>query len=86
MAQLNIKIDDRRLDALRRYARRRRTTVSWLLRDYIDYLLAGGTAAMIPGGEIPGATELAEVAQLGGALDWLAEEPELYSAEDGKAL
>ncbi len=30
--------------------------------------------------------ELAAVAERGGALDWLAEEPELYSTGDGEPV
>ena len=42
MAQLNIKLDERQLEALRRYAAARRTPVAWLIKDYITHLVAGG--------------------------------------------
>lgn len=42
MAQLNIKLDPERLEALRRYAARRRTPVAGLIEDYVAYPLAGG--------------------------------------------
>ena len=84
MPQLNLRLDDRRLRALRRYASRRRTPVTWLIRDYVDHLLSGG--APIQAAEIPAGGELARLAQEGGALDWLADEPDLYSLRDGEPL
>lgn len=83
MGQLNLRIDERRLRALRRYALRRRTPVTWLIRDYVDHLLAGGEPVTPPPGEVTGDV-LASVAERGGAFDWLADEPDLYSLEDGE--
>ncbi len=86
MAQLNVKLSEERLDALRRYAARRRTPVAWLIKDYVDYLLGGGQPLAHSVSEPPSALELAALAQHGGAFDWLADEPELYSDEDGEAV
>jgi hypothetical protein len=86
VAQLNVKLDERRLDALRRYARQRRTPVAWLIKDYVEYLLAGGTPVVPREGEAPTAHELAALAERGGAFDWLADEPDLYSLVDGEAV
>lgn len=86
MSQLNVKINPERLEALRRYAERRRTPVSWLIKDYVEYLLAGGEPLAPPAGDAPTSAELAALAQHGGAFDWLADEPELYSAEDGEPV
>jgi len=85
MAQLNVKLNQEQLDALRRYAHRRRTPISWLIKDYVDFLLAGGKPVTPPSGDEPTARELAEYAQQGGSFDWLHEEPEIYSEEDGEA-
>ena len=85
MAQLNLRLDERRLAALRRLAARRRTPLSWLLRDYADYLLAGG-APIAPGPDARDGADLAAIAERGGAFDWLAEEPELYSLRDGEPV
>jgi len=71
------------MNALRRYAARRRTPVAWLLRDYVAYLIAGGEPVRGVWAEEPNARQLAEAAQGGGSFDWLADEPELYSLEDG---
>jgi len=86
MAQLNIKMREARLEALRQYAARRRTPVSWLIKDYVEYLLAGGRPIAPPASDRPTASELAELAQHGGAFDWLADEPNLYSADDGEPV
>ncbi len=84
MPQLNLRLDDRRLRALRRYATRRRTPVTWLIRDYVDHLLSGGEP--VPTSEILPSTELARIAQEGGAFDWLADEPDVYDADDGEPV
>jgi len=84
MPQLNLRLDDRRLRALRRYATRRRTPVTWLIRDYVDHLLAGGEPVANAG--VPSSAELAQLAQEGGAFDWLADEPDLYSLTDGEPV
>jgi hypothetical protein len=84
VAQLNVKLPEARLEALRRYAARRRTPVAWLIKDYVDYLLSGGQPVAFSAADAPSASDLAALAQHGGAFDWLADEPELYSAEDGE--
>jgi len=86
MAQLAVKLDPERLEALRRYAAHRRTPVDWLIKDYVDYLLHGG--APVPGPELEdlSANDLAAATQAGGAFNWLAEEPELYTVEDGEPV
>lgn len=86
MAQLNVKLAEERLEALRRYAARRRTPVAWLIKDYVDYLLGGGQPVALLTTEPADASELAAIAEKGGAFDWLADEPELYSAEDGEPV
>ena len=85
MPQLNVKLSEDKIDAIRQYAARRRTPVSWLIKDYIDYLLAGGKP-LLPPDDSPTSAELAALAQHGGAFDWLADEPELYSIEDGEPV
>jgi hypothetical protein len=86
VAQLNVKLDDHKLDALRRYAHGRRTPISWLIKDYVEYLLAGGQPIVAPPEEGPTPHELAALAEHGGSFDWLVDEPELYSLADGEAL
>lgn len=86
MGQLNVKLQDHQLEALRRYASRRRTPVAWLIKDYVAYLLAGGSPVGPAAPETQSGAELAALAQSGRAHDWLAEEPELYSSEDGERL
>jgi hypothetical protein len=85
MAQLNVKLDDASFDALKRYSARRRTPVSWLVKDYISYLLAGGRPVEYTG-DAPTSDEIARAAHGGGAFDWLADEPDIYTLEDGERI
>ena len=85
MAQINVRLNDERYESLRRYASSRRTPVAWLIKDYIDYLLAGGEP-VTPSDEVVTASDLATIAQHGRAFDWLAEEPDLYSRSDGEPV
>lgn len=84
MPQLNLRLDERRLRALRRYATRRRTPVTWLIRDYVDHLLTGGEP--VATSEVPSSAELARIAHEGRAFDWLAGEPDVYSLDDGEPI
>ena len=86
MAQLNVKLSAERLDALRHYAARRRTPVAWLIKDYVDYLIGGGQPVELSASETPDSSELAALAQKGGSFDWLADEPDLYRADDGESV
>jgi len=86
MAQLNVKLGEERLEALKRYAARRRTPVSWLIKDYVAYLLAGGRPLAPRFSEEPTSRELATLAERGGSFDWLADEPDIYSASDGEPV
>jgi len=86
VAQLNLKLADDQLDRLRSFAARRRTPVTWLLKDYIDYLLTGGVPVTPTDVAAPTAGELAQVAQQGGAFDWLRDEPDVYTLQDGEPL
>ena len=85
MAQLNVKLSEERLEALRRLAARRRTPVSWLIKDYVDYLLAGGEPIAPPADDLTPA-QLAQLAQHGGSFDWLADEPDVYTLKDGEPV
>ena len=60
--------------------------VSWLVKDYVDYLLAGGEALAAPENDEPTSNELAALTERGGSFDWLADEPDLYSDEDGEPV
>jgi len=87
VSQLNIKLDQERLEALRRYAARRRTPVAWLIKDYVEYLLAGGDPVRTASFEEElSSQQLAAVIQHGGAFHWLNEEPEIYSVSDGEPV
>jgi hypothetical protein len=86
VAQLNVKLSEQRLEALKHYAARRRTPVSWLIKDYVDYLLAGGQPAIPIRDELFSSSELAPLAERGGSFDWLRDEPDIYSEDDGEPV
>lgn len=86
MAQLNLKLSEEQLAGLKRFAARKRTPVAWLLKDYINYLLNGGAPVSEINMDLPTGEELAALAQHGGAFDWLADEPNIYSLEDGEPI
>ena len=86
MAQLNVKLPDENMQALRRYADKRRTPIAWLIKDYVAYLLAGGSPVLAPVIDEPSSLDLAILAEKGGAFDWLKDEPDLYSIDDGEPV
>lgn len=86
MAQLNIKLNSEQMEALRRYATRRRTPVAWLIKDYVDYLICGGVPVQPPDSEDLSWKEIAAIAQEGRAFDWLKDEPDLYTTSDGEPV
>lgn len=80
MRQLNVKLTEKQHEALRHYATRRRTPVAWLIKDYVDALVARELDAEVR------AHEPTQLAAHGGAFDWLADEPDVYTWEDGEAV
>lgn len=86
MAQVNVKLNDEQFTALRQYAARRRTPVAWLIKDYIAYLLAGGEPVLIAKDEGLATAQVARMAGEGGSFDWLKEEPDIYSLDDGEPV
>ena len=86
MAQLNVKLNEDRMEALRACAARRRTPVAWLIKDYVDYLIAGGTPVVPREFDVPSSIELTKLAEHGGAFDWLEDEPDLYTEADGEPV
>lgn len=78
--QLNVRLTQRQHEALRRYAARRRTPVTWLIKDYVDAIVAREEEEAVR------SHEPTQVASRGGSLDWLSEEPELYTEADGEPI
>ena len=85
MAQLRVRVTDDDRNLLHDLARKRGTTVSALIRDYVEYLCAGGWPVSYTDDE-PTIEELMALAAAGGAFDWLADEPDLYTWEDGEPI
>lgn len=86
MVNLNVELTEAQVEALRRYAAQRRMPVAWLVRNYVDYLIAGGEPIGATSRDYGLNLELAEAAQAGGSFDWLVDEPDLYSMEDGDTV
>lgn len=80
MRQLNVKLTNEQHEALRRHAARRRTPVAWLIKDYIASLVERERAQAVQ------AHEPTQLAAHGGAFDWLADEPDIYTDEDGEPI
>ncbi len=86
MAQVQVELSETELQAIHQYAAQHDVPVSELLKDYVDFLLAGGQPIGLAGGDLPASPDLAPLAQSGRAFDWLAVEPEIYSAADGEPV
>jgi hypothetical protein len=82
MGQLNVKIPDETLAAVRLYASRSRTPITWLVKDYLDYLVEGGTPIHLLESTVPSLAESAALAAGGSVLAWLKDEPDLYTLAD----
>lgn len=78
--QLNVKLTDKQHDALRRHAARQRTPVGWLIKGYIDSLAHQQAADGVR------AHEPTQAAARGGSLEWLSDEPDLYTEADGEPI
>ena len=88
MGQLNVRLTDDQMEALKRYAARHRMPVSSLIKNYVDHLLKGGqpVAAESDTEDEFSAAALSALAERGGSFDWLADEPDLYTARDGETI
>lgn len=56
------------------------------VRDYVTDLLADKSSVQTTLDDIPAGVELAAIAEAGHAFDWLADEPDLYSLDDGEPV
>lgn len=86
MAQLSLDLDDEQLAALRGRVERRKLPVEKLIGDYLKHLAEGGEPVSGPPDTSPTSEEMVVLAERGGAFDWLADEPDLYSREDGEPV
>ncbi len=85
VAELSVSLGAKRLAALRARAARLGVGVDALIEEYVAYLLAGGDPVGVADGELD-VRELGRVAHVGGSFDWLADEPDIYSSDDGEPL
>lgn len=86
MSGVSVELAEDQLRALRRYAAARRVPVSWLIRDYLEYLIRGGEPVTSAATVNPTPAEYAQVAEYGGAFDFLHDEPDLYTIDDGEPV
>ncbi len=82
MTTISIELPDGKFQRLAELAASLEQEPALLLQAYVDYLVEGG-APVEDADDIPvrGVMRLAEI---GGAFDWLNDEPDLYSLEDGE--
>ena len=86
MPQLSIHLRDEELEALREYAIEQNISVEALLDRYVAYLLAGG-ASLVEHTAFHGeGSDIAKLLTDGMAFDWLFEEPDVYSSDDGEPM
>lgn len=57
-----------------------------VIRGSFNRLLAHQASARVVPNDIPSGAELAVIAAHGKAFDWLADEPDIYSLEDGELV
>jgi hypothetical protein len=86
VTHLTVDLSDAEREALERCAEQRQVPAVALLKDYVGYLLAGGPPVSAPADAGISDAELATLVQGGGAFDWLADEPDLYSLADGEPV
>ena len=85
MFEVTVRLSDEEFAAIQSYADRHRTPIHGLVKEYLAYLIEGGEPVS-PTSEDPGADALAEATERGGAFDWLASEPDIYSLADGEPV
>ena len=86
MARLDVPLTEDEIKETQAYASRKQVPVESLIRNYLAYLIAGGKPVSPEIHEMPSSEEIARIGAHGGGFDWLAEEPELYSDEDGEPV
>ena len=82
--QVNIRVEDDVFKQLEARARTERRSIPQTVRLLLsDALNAHGDGAVEKESDIE---EYATLASAGGAIDWVSEEPELYTSESGEML
>ena len=80
MTTISVSIDDRMYEQLAKLAEEPES----LIRAYLEYLAAGGVPLPIDDG--PRSSEIAELLVKSSAWTWLADEPDIYTVEDGEPV
>ncbi len=83
--QLNVRVDSRLFRALEGIARRERRSVPQTARLLLEEALERRAEPAMPMDDAP-SERIAELANVGGAFDWLRDEPDVYSDSMGEPL
>lgn len=86
MLQIRVRLTDEEVNSLQQYETRANVAIDELVREYLAYLLEGGSPIARIDSDDPTSEELARIAVEGGSFDWLWDEPDLYSEKDGEPL
>ena len=83
--QLNLRVEPALYQALEAIARQERRSVPQAARQLIEEALRNHVDRPMPTDDTP-SREIGALAAVGGAFDWLANEPELYDDNSGEPL
>ena len=84
MVSITLSVSEEQFRMIEESASNRHQLPEELVRQYVDYLVAGGNPLKDPE-DIPTAS-LMRLAEIGGSFDWLKDEPDLYTLEDGEPI
>lgn len=86
MVQIQIPLTEAEIRELKKYEALRNVPVDEIFREYLAYLLDGGVPVMRGSRDFPSPEEFARITEEGGSFDWLLNEPDLYTLEDGEPI
>jgi hypothetical protein len=82
MTTISVSVDEKLYERVRLLADARDSAPEDLVRVYLEYLAAGGVP--IPTEDDPSLADIAALLTKSSAWAWLADEPDLYTLEDGE--
>lgn len=85
MTTISVAIDEAVYERVAEAARLADANPEGLVRAYLDYLAAGGRPIPATDDDVT-AAELAELMSKDPAWDWLKDEPDIYTLEDGEPI
>lgn len=85
VSELRVPLDPKELEPAENLAGQHKTTVTALVQAYVRYLASGGMPVEVVGDGIS-AEDLFRLSMASGAFDWLADEPDIYTLDDGEPV